>query len=80
MRSTSTQPRSAAGAPCLDWSERRPHLAGALGAAMLQALLASSWVVRRPQGRALAITPRGRAGLNDALGLDVAKLAPDARS
>jgi DNA-binding transcriptional ArsR family regulator len=63
---------------CLDWSERRPHLAGGLGAALLQTLLASSWVVRRPHGRAVAITPRGRAGLIDALGLDVATLAPHA--
>jgi DNA-binding transcriptional ArsR family regulator len=63
---------------CLDWSERRPHLAGALGAALLQTLLASSWVVRRPQGRAIAITPRGRAGLREALGLDLAALAPHA--
>ncbi|MCW3047601.1 MAG: ArsR family transcriptional regulator [Solirubrobacterales bacterium] len=60
---------------CLDWSERRPHLAGGLGAALLQALLASSWVVRRPQGRAVAVTPRGRAGLRDALGLDVVAAA-----
>jgi DNA-binding transcriptional ArsR family regulator len=61
---------------CLDWSERRPHLAGGLGAALLQALLASAWAVRRPPGRALAITPRGRAGLRDALGLDMAPPAP----
>lgn len=44
---------------CLDWSERRPHLAGALGAAVLQALLASRWVTRLPQGRGLAVTPAG---------------------
>jgi hypothetical protein len=34
--------------------------------------------VRRPHGRAVAITPRGRAGLIDALGLDVTTLAPHA--
>jgi DNA-binding transcriptional ArsR family regulator len=63
---------------CLDWSERRPHLAGGLGAALLKTLLVSSWVVRRPHGRAVAITPAGRARLHDALGLDVAALAPHA--
>ena len=34
---------------CLDWSERRPHLAGALGAATLERLLAAGWVARRPR-------------------------------
>jgi hypothetical protein len=61
---------------CLDWSERRPHVAGALGAALLDALLAASWVVRRPAGRAVAVTPRGRAGLREALGLEVEAIAP----
>jgi DNA-binding transcriptional ArsR family regulator len=63
---------------CLDWSERRPHLAGALGAAVLDALLRSSWAERRPGGRALAVTPAGREALRDALDLDIAAVAPDA--
>lgn len=46
--------------PCLDWSERRMHLAGALGAALLRRLLALDHVRRRPQGRALDVTPAGR--------------------
>ena len=54
---------------CLDWSERRPHLAGALGAAVLESLLGSGWLARRPNGRALAMTSAGRDGLRDALGL-----------
>jgi len=57
---------------CLDWSERRPHLAGELGAATLRALLDSGWLSRRPQGRAIAVTPRGRKGLRDVLGIDAA--------
>jgi DNA-binding transcriptional ArsR family regulator len=57
---------------CLDWSERRPHLAGALGAAVLDALLGAEWVARRPGGRALLVTPAGAAGLHDALGLEPA--------
>jgi hypothetical protein len=63
---------------CIDWTERRPHLAGELGAAILTALLDQAWIVRRPTGRAVAVTPRGQAGLLDAIGLDVAALAPDA--
>ncbi len=54
---------------CTDWTERRPHLAGALGAALLDAMLDQGWLKRRPDGRALNVTaarprraraPRGR--------------------
>ncbi|MEV4598907.1 helix-turn-helix transcriptional regulator [Amycolatopsis sp. NPDC049253] len=45
---------------CLDWSQGRVHLAGALGAALLSGLLDGGWVRRRPAGRALRITPAGR--------------------
>ena len=38
---------------CTDWTERRPHLAGALGAALLDAMLDQGWLKRRPDGRAL---------------------------
>jgi DNA-binding transcriptional ArsR family regulator len=47
--------------PCLDWSERRFHLAGALGAALLERLLALRWMRRQPGSRALTVTPRGAA-------------------
>ncbi|MBB4956208.1 DNA-binding transcriptional ArsR family regulator [Agrobacterium vitis] len=47
---------------CLDWSERRPHLAGKLGVELLERLLALGWVCRLPQSRALRITPTGQAG------------------
>ena len=43
--------------PCLDWSERRPHLAGTLGRALLDQLLVSEWVVRVPGQRAVRINP-----------------------
>lgn len=56
---------------CLDWTERRPHLAGALGAALLDALLRRGWVARRPEGRALLLTPTGTTGLRSALGLEL---------
>ena len=61
---------------CIDWSERRPHLAGALGAALLTALLDAGWLARRPLGRAVAVTPRGLAGLRAQLDVDVAAVAP----
>ena len=48
---------------CLDWSERRPHLAGHLGAAILARLLELEWVVRSPGTRALEITRSGQRGL-----------------
>jgi DNA-binding transcriptional ArsR family regulator len=48
---------------CLDWSERRPHLAGALGAGVADAFLGHGWVVRRPDDRALVVTAAGREAL-----------------
>jgi DNA-binding transcriptional ArsR family regulator len=48
---------------CTDWTERRPHLAGALGAALLDAMLDQGWLKRRPDGRALNVTARGRDAL-----------------
>jgi hypothetical protein len=57
---------------CLDWSERRPHLAGALGAALADALLAQDWVRRRPNDRALLVTADGKRRLRR-LGVDLAE-------
>ena len=45
--------------PCLDWSERRPHLGGALGAAVLALALRKRWVAEDPDGRALSVTGTG---------------------
>ena len=44
---------------CLDWSERRPHLAGALGAALLERLLALQWARRTEGSRIVRFTPAG---------------------
>lgn len=44
---------------CLDWSERRPHLGGALGRAVLDLAIVRGWVRRAAAGRALAVTPSG---------------------
>jgi len=48
---------------CVDWSERRPHLAGSLGASLLERFLSAGWVARNAQDRALRITPEGRIEL-----------------
>lgn len=47
---------------CLDWSERRPHLAGQLGAKLLDRSLGLGWVKRVPNSRALKITDKGQRG------------------
>jgi DNA-binding transcriptional ArsR family regulator len=44
---------------CLDWTEREPHLAGALGAALARRSFQAGWVEPRPGSRALAVTPAG---------------------
>ncbi|MDA0170296.1 hypothetical protein OJ998_14455 [Solirubrobacter taibaiensis] len=48
---------------CVDWTERRSHVAGALGAALLDVALERDWVRRRDDGRALNLTAAGRAAL-----------------
>jgi DNA-binding transcriptional ArsR family regulator len=55
-------PAALAGTSCLDWSERVPHVAGRLGVALCDALLARAWVKRLPGGRALRVTARGHEG------------------
>jgi DNA-binding transcriptional ArsR family regulator len=54
---------------CLDWSERRPHLGGALGAALLTHALARRWVTREYDSRALRLTAHGRRELQTRFGL-----------
>lgn len=55
--------------PCLDWSERRPHIAGAVGAAICQRCFDLGWVRRVAGTRALAITPPGARGLRETFGV-----------
>lgn len=54
---------------CLDWSERRPHLAGRLGAVLLDRVLDLGWVARMPETRALRITRVGKTGFDKTFGL-----------
>ncbi|MFC4058868.1 ArsR/SmtB family transcription factor [Planomonospora corallina] len=55
--------------PCLDWTERRSHLAGAVGAALCRHAFDSDWIARIGTTRAVAVTPAGRDALRDHLGL-----------
>jgi DNA-binding transcriptional ArsR family regulator len=56
---------------CLDWTERRLHLAGALGAALNERLFNLGWIRRRPGGRSVSVTPDGRAGFRNHFGVSV---------
>jgi DNA-binding transcriptional ArsR family regulator len=56
---------------CVDWSERRPHLGGALGAAVLDVALRRKWLLRDLDGRALRITEAGRRELIARFGIRV---------
>ncbi|MGW1011745.1 ArsR/SmtB family transcription factor [Streptomyces termitum] len=55
---------------CLDWTERRPHLAGLAGAALCAHALDSGWCVRIGTGRAVKTTPAGERALHRALGIE----------
>jgi DNA-binding transcriptional ArsR family regulator len=55
--------------PCLDWSERRPHVAGVLGAALCARCFELGWVRRRASSRTLEITPLGWQGLAERFGI-----------
>jgi hypothetical protein len=56
---------------CQDWTERRSHLGGALGAEVCGRMFALEWVARLGPGRAVALTERGSTGLRSLLGLEL---------
>lgn len=56
---------------CLDWSERRPHVGGALGAALLRIALKRKWVVQDLDSRALSVTSLGRREMHTRFGLQL---------
>ena len=58
--------------PCLDWSERRPHVGGALGAALLAVALKRRWVIQELDSRALTITKTGRREMLARFGVEAA--------
>jgi hypothetical protein len=55
---------------CLDWSERRPHLAGALGGALLAGALRRGWVTRDLDSRVLGVTRKGRHAFRERFGIE----------
>ena len=55
--------------PCLDWSERRYHLAGSMGAALLNRTLELKWLKRQDNSRALTVTRAGQEGFRKAFGI-----------
>ena len=57
--------------PCLDWSMRRPHLGGSLGAALLQVALRRKWVTQDLDSRALALTVLGRKEIAGRFGIEL---------
>ncbi|AGS68593.1 ArsR/SmtB family transcription factor [Streptomyces collinus] len=59
---------------CLDWTERRPHLAGAAGAALCRHALDAGWCVRVGSARAVKVTPAGERALSELLGIEPATL------
>ena len=57
--------------PCLDWSERRYHVAGHVGSEICRCCLQLGWFARERDSRALRLTPVGTAGLRDIFGVVV---------
>jgi len=55
---------------CLDWTERRPHIAGAIGAAMTKRYFDLGWMERMTRGHAVIVTPPGRRGFRKTFGID----------
>jgi DNA-binding transcriptional ArsR family regulator len=55
--------------PCLDWSERRYHIAGLVGAEICRRCRELGWLVRERNSRALRVTPAGRRGLAETFGV-----------
>lgn len=57
--------------PCIDWTERRRHLAGPLATALFVRFLELGWIERGIESRAIVVTADGRRGLRDTMGLDL---------
>jgi DNA-binding transcriptional ArsR family regulator len=55
---------------CLDWTERRPHIAGAVGAAMTRRYFDLGWMERMKRGHAVIVTPLGWRGFQETFGID----------
>ncbi|WNE99990.1 winged helix-turn-helix domain-containing protein [Streptomyces luomodiensis] len=69
LASTASRGRRPMVRSCLDWTERRPHLAGLAGAALCRHVLDTGWCVRIGKGRALRVSPEGEHALDELLGI-----------
>jgi len=58
---------------CLDWTERRPHLAGALGAAVTKRCFDLGWMEKVDRSHAVVVTPLGRRGFLKTFGIDLSE-------
>lgn len=61
---------------CLDWTERRHHLAGTLGVQFMTLLCSNGWLRRSKSSRAVEVTPKGWAGFREQLGVDHCSVMP----
>jgi predicted transcriptional regulator len=57
--------------PCLDWSERKHHIGGALGASFLNILFKNDWIKKTEHSREIIITAKGKAELNRLLKIEI---------
>jgi hypothetical protein len=71
--------RRAPARACLDWSERRDHLAGAFGAAVTEWLFQRGWIARIASNRAVRLTEAGQAGFLREWGLQFTSASASAR-
>jgi hypothetical protein len=58
---------------CLDWTERRPHIAGAVGAAITTRYFDLGWMERMKRSHAVIVTPVGRRGFQETFGIDASE-------
>ena len=58
---------------CLDWTERRPHIAGKIGAALTRRYFDLGWLERMKDSQAVTVTPPGRRGFLKAFGVDASR-------
>ena len=61
--------------PCLDWTERRPHLGGAVGAALCERFFAEGWVTRMSGSRAIRVSAAGVQAMQRLQGIDLRDVA-----
>jgi DNA-binding transcriptional ArsR family regulator len=64
---------------CLDWTERRPHIAGAVGAAITRRCFELGWIERMKRSHAVIVTPVGRRGFRETFGVDGSAASGESR-